>query len=101
MRYIEAMPPQLKYIKSQKYINKTSYFDPRESNPIKLFILPFLLGRDRSQREPNLGNRVDVPTIHRTFQTTHVRHIVRTLKHWQYIGIYSNIMCVYIYCIFQ
>jgi len=22
------------------------------------------LGRDRSQREPNLGKRVDVPTIH-------------------------------------
>jgi hypothetical protein len=24
----------------------------------------YVLGRDRSQREPNLGNRVDVPTIH-------------------------------------
>ena len=25
---------------------------------------PLILGRDRSQREPNLENRVDVPTIH-------------------------------------
>ena len=27
----------------------------------------WVLGRDRSQREPNLGNRVDVPTIHSAF----------------------------------
>jgi hypothetical protein len=35
MCYIEAMPPQLKYIKSQKDFNKTSYYDTREPNPLK------------------------------------------------------------------
>jgi hypothetical protein len=38
MRYIVATPPQLKYIKSQKHFNKTSYYDSREPNPIKLFM---------------------------------------------------------------
>jgi hypothetical protein len=35
--YIEPMPPQLKYIKSQKHFNKTSY-DTRGPNLIQLFI---------------------------------------------------------------
>ena len=38
MHYIETTPPQLQYIKSQKHFNKTSYYDTREPNPIKLFI---------------------------------------------------------------
>ena len=38
MRYIEAMPPQLKYIMSQKHFNKTSYYDATEPNPVTLFM---------------------------------------------------------------
>jgi hypothetical protein len=38
MHYIEVMPSQLKHIKSQKHFNKTSYYDTRESNPLKLFM---------------------------------------------------------------
>ena len=37
MRYIEARPPQLN-TSSQKHFNKTSYYDTRRPNLIKLFI---------------------------------------------------------------
>jgi hypothetical protein len=34
MHYTEAMPHQIKYTKTQKHFNKTSYCDTREPNPL-------------------------------------------------------------------
>jgi len=41
MRHTEAMPTQVKYIKSQKHFNKTSCYDTREPNPLKLYANTF------------------------------------------------------------